>query len=217
MMPSQSKKQHNFMALVANNPSAAKRLKVSQSVGEDFMKADMGKKFKEGGASMKSDLKQDKKVVKKAFSMHDKQAHGGKSTDLTKLKKGGMPKGMMPFEKSKKDVEMKGVKEGSKKDMMMDKKQMMGMKPMMKKGYAEGGMTMVNKGGKMVPDFAADGKGKMAKGGMATMKYAKGGVIAAPMGKVTAGGKRPHGEHTVQTKGMTRGKVVKMNMGGKAC
>jgi hypothetical protein len=76
---------------------------------------------------------------------------------------------------------------------------------------------MVEKGGKMVPDFAADGKGKMAKGGMATMKYAKGGVIAAPMGKVTAGGKRPHGEHTVQTKGMTRGKVVKMNMGGKAC
>ena len=84
------------MALVANNPSAAKRLKVPQSIGEDFMKADMGKKFKEGGASMKSDLKQDKKVVKKAMSMHDKQAHGGKATDLTKLKKGGMPKGMDP-------------------------------------------------------------------------------------------------------------------------
>jgi hypothetical protein len=31
----------------------------------------------------------------------------------------------------------------------------------------KGGMTMVNKGGKMVPDFAADGVGKMAKGGMA--------------------------------------------------
>ena len=178
-MPSQSKKQHNFMALVANNPSAAKRLKVPQSVGEDFMKADMGKKFKEGGASMKSDLKQDKKVVKKALSMHDKQAHGGKKTDLTKLKHGGMmPKGMMPFEKSKKDVEMKGVKEGSKKDMMMDKKQMMGKAP---------------------------------------MKFAKGGMIATSMGKVAAGGKRPHGEHTVQTKGHTKGKIVKMNMGGKAC
>ncbi len=37
----------------------------------------------------------------------------------------------------------------------------------MKKGYADGGMTMVNKGGKMVPSFAADGIGKMAKGGMA--------------------------------------------------
>jgi len=178
MMPSVNKKQHNLMALVANNPAAAKRLKVPQSVGEEFMKADKGKKFKEGGASMKSDIKQDKKVIKKAISMHDKQAHGGKATDLTKLKKGGMPKGMMPFEKSKKDVEMKGVKEGSKKDMMMDKKQMMGKAP---------------------------------------MKFAKGGMIATSMGKVTAGGKRPHGEHTVQAKGHTKGKMVKMSMGGKAC
>tara|TARA_R110000803_G_scaffold123590_1_gene191512 strand:- start:164 stop:652 length:489 start_codon:yes stop_codon:yes gene_type:complete len=31
--------------------------------------------------------------------------------------------------------------------------------------YKEGGMTMVKKDGNMVPDFAADGKGKMAKGG----------------------------------------------------
>jgi hypothetical protein len=36
------------------------------------------------------DLKQDKKLIKKAFSMHDKQEHkGGKGTNLTKLKKGG--------------------------------------------------------------------------------------------------------------------------------
>jgi hypothetical protein len=33
------------------------------------------------------------------------------------------------------------------------------------KKYADGGMPMVNKGGKMVPSFAADGVGKMAKGG----------------------------------------------------
>jgi hypothetical protein len=33
----------------------------------------------------------DKKVVKKAVGMHDKQQHGGKKTDLTTLKKGGMP------------------------------------------------------------------------------------------------------------------------------
>ena len=38
---------------------------------------------------------------------------------------------------------------------------------MMKKGYAAGGVTMpmVEKGGMKVPAFAADGKGKMAKGG----------------------------------------------------
>jgi hypothetical protein len=36
------------------------------------------------------DLKQDKKLIKKAFSMHDKQEHkGGKGTNLSKLKKGG--------------------------------------------------------------------------------------------------------------------------------
>jgi hypothetical protein len=35
------------------------------------------------------DLKQDKKLIKKAFSMHDKQEHPGKKTNLSKLKKGG--------------------------------------------------------------------------------------------------------------------------------
>jgi hypothetical protein len=37
----------------------------------------------------KSDIKQDKKLIKKAFSMHDKQEHPGKHTNLSKLKKGG--------------------------------------------------------------------------------------------------------------------------------
>ncbi len=36
---------------------------------------------------------------------------------------------------------------------------------MKKKGYAKGGLKMVMKGGKKVPFFAADGKGKMAGGG----------------------------------------------------
>ena len=31
--------------------------------------------------------------------------------------------------------------------------------------YKDGGMTMVKKDGKTVPDFAADGKGKMKEGG----------------------------------------------------
>ena len=37
---------------------------------------------------------------------------------------------------------------------------------MAKKGYAAGGMVMVEKAGKKVPAFAADRKGKMAKGGV---------------------------------------------------
>jgi hypothetical protein len=157
-MPSTSKKQHNFMEAVANNPSFAKKAGVPQSVGKDFSNADKGRKFSKGGD--------------------------------------------------------------------------------MKKGYADGGMTMVNKGGKMVPDFAADGKGKMAKGGMAKadMKQDKGMMQKAvnkhegrlhkgePMTKLAKGGmtkmgmvktgKTPDG---VASKGKTKGAVVKMARGGKTC
>ena len=38
----------------------------------------------------KSDISQDKKLIKKAFGMHDKQLHENKKTNLTKLKKGGV-------------------------------------------------------------------------------------------------------------------------------
>lgn len=43
-------------------------------------------------SEMSEDIAQDKKIVKKAFSMHDKQSHEGKKTDLTKLNKGGRAK-----------------------------------------------------------------------------------------------------------------------------
>ena len=39
--------------------------------------------------SEKADIVQDKKIVKKAFKMHDEQEHPGEKTDLSKLKKGG--------------------------------------------------------------------------------------------------------------------------------
>ena len=39
-----------------------------------------------------ADIAQDKKVVKKAFKMHDEQEHEGEKTDLSKLKKGGRAK-----------------------------------------------------------------------------------------------------------------------------
>ena len=47
-MPSTSKKQHNFMAAVANNPAVAKKAGVPHSVGQDFTAADKGKKFGSG-------------------------------------------------------------------------------------------------------------------------------------------------------------------------
>jgi len=136
-MPSKSKKQHNLMAAVANNPAFAKKVGISKSVGEEFMKADKGKKFGSGGALKavdssdnpglsklptevrnkmgymkkggmakkkmnmggmaykeggKADMAQDKKMAKKAVGMHEKQLHGGKKSDLAKLKSGGMTK-----------------------------------------------------------------------------------------------------------------------------
>jgi hypothetical protein len=138
-MPSKSKKQHNLMAAVANNPAFAKKVGISKSVGEEFMKADKTKKFGSGGQALKEvdasenpglsklptearnkmgymkkggmakkkmnmggmaykeggklDMAQDKKTAKKAIGMHESQLHGGKKSDLTKLKKGGMAKG----------------------------------------------------------------------------------------------------------------------------
>ena len=48
-MPSKSKKQHNLMAAVANNPKFAKKVGIPQSVGEDYVEADKCRKFRSGG------------------------------------------------------------------------------------------------------------------------------------------------------------------------
>ena len=100
-----------------------------------------------------------------------------------------------------------------------------------------GGMTMVNKGGKMVPDFAADGVGKMAKGGMAhkdvkmDKKMMQKAVNkhegrlhkGAAMTKLNMGGMAyAKGGYTksadgIATKGKTRGTQVVMKRGGGAC
>jgi hypothetical protein len=57
---------------------------------------------------------------------------------------------------------------------------------MVKAKMAVGGMPMVMKDGKKVPAFAADGKGKMAKGGMTKAKMAVGGGVTKS--KMTASG-----------------------------
>jgi len=77
------------MAAVAHNPAFAKKVGISQSVGKEFNNADKGKTFNKGGAMKHEDIKMDKKVVKKAVGMHDKQQHGGKKTNLSKLARGG--------------------------------------------------------------------------------------------------------------------------------
>ena len=51
----------------------------------------MAKMEKESKKMDKADMKQDKAMIKKAMKMHDAQEHkGGKGTNLSKLKKGGV-------------------------------------------------------------------------------------------------------------------------------
>jgi hypothetical protein len=95
-MPSVSKKQHNFMAAVANNPSFAKKAGVPQSVGKEFNDADKGKTFKRGGdmatkmgkPMMKKGMSMAKDGMKKPTPMAD-TAMGGMGG--MGMKKGGMP------------------------------------------------------------------------------------------------------------------------------
>ncbi len=74
------------MAAVAHSPSFAKKVGIPASVGKDFMAADKGKKFKEGGTMKHSDMKQDMPMMKataeKAVKGHEKRMH--------KMAKGGV-------------------------------------------------------------------------------------------------------------------------------
>jgi hypothetical protein len=88
MMPSTSKKQHNFMAAIANSPSFAKKAGVPQSVGKEFSQADKGRKFERGG-----EMKESKAMAKKEVGF---------------MKKAGAPKSMIKHEKA----EMMGMKKG---------------------------------------------------------------------------------------------------------
>ena len=87
-MPSVSKKQHNFMAAIAKNPSFAKKVGIKPSVGEEFLKADKGRKFREGG-----EMKESKGMMKKEVAF---------------MKKAGAPKSMLKHEMA----EAKGMKKG---------------------------------------------------------------------------------------------------------
>jgi hypothetical protein len=79
-VPSTSKKQHNFMAAVAKNPAFAKKTGVPQSVGKEFLTADKGKKFKEGGAMKKSNP---------FMEMIAKKKEAAAKKPATKMAKGG--------------------------------------------------------------------------------------------------------------------------------
>jgi len=68
------------MAMVANDPKAAKRLGIPQSVGRDYVEADKGRKFGSGGS-----MKESKAMMRKEVSF---------------MKKKGAPKSMIKHEMS---------------------------------------------------------------------------------------------------------------------
>lgn len=106
-MPATSAKQKRFMDAAAHNPAFAKKAGIPGKVAKEFSKESKGMKFKEGG-QMKDDMKQDKSMVKKAVGMHDKQLHGGKKTNLAKLKSGGAV-----FRKAADGIAKKGKTKGT--------------------------------------------------------------------------------------------------------
>ena len=125
-MPSTSKKQHNFMEAIAHSPSFAKKVGIPQSVGKDFANADKGRKFSKGGDTMAT--KMNPRVLQMLMAAKQAQMSRPAAAPMA----GGIPPamkkgGMANFEKSGKDVEPKGMKEGSKKEEAYDKSQM-GMK-----------------------------------------------------------------------------------------
>lgn len=137
-MPSTSKKQHNFMAAVAKNPAFAKKVGIKPSVGEEFLKADKGRKFKEGG-----EMKESKAMVKKEIGF---------------MKKAGAPKSMIKHEQA----EAKGMKKGgmacspaamkktAKTEVKSHEKKMHGMARgggIEVKGKTKGKMIAMKKGG----------------------------------------------------------------------
>jgi hypothetical protein len=81
------------MAAVATNPAVAKKTKIPQSVGKEFMEADKGKKFKGGG-----EMKESKAMVKKEVSFMKKKG-APKSMVKHEMAEAGMKKGGMPMKK----------------------------------------------------------------------------------------------------------------------
>ena len=82
---------------------------------------------------------------------------------------------------------------------------------------AAGGMPMVMKGGKKVPAFAADGKGKMAAGGMAKKKKES---TAKMDSRAERAGRKvtkdiEYDDKMDRMRKMMRGGMTKMRYGGK--
>ena len=205
-MPSVSKKQHNLMAAVAKSPAVAKKTKIPQSVGQEFLEADKGKKFGTGG-----DVN---------------YTYGGKGQINKQRTRGGSIYGVqknVPNINLNKDV---GLKEGGK----VATKKLFGGKETAGEELKEAKALKSGKISKSqyVAGEKAEGHGKGAaktataiKSGKITPKqYAKAETMMCGGGKVkkmasgglAAGHKSADG---IATKGKTKARAVTMKKGGK--
>jgi hypothetical protein len=171
-MPATSEKQKKFMDAAAHNSAFAKQAGIPQSVAQDFSTASKGMKFgKNRSVATRADRQTinnpktnqgGQELFKKGGTMATKMNPGFMA--MMAKKKAGSGK-MAAFEKSGKDVEKKGMKEGSKADMALDKKQMMMKKGGAAKKMASGGSASARADGVAVKGKT---KGKMlSKGGKA--------------------------------------------------
>jgi hypothetical protein len=147
MMPSTSKKQHNFMAAVAHSPKFAKKAGVPMSVGSEFMDADKGKTFRTGKTSSKAGINK------------QKTNHGAMQMPNAMLNKymGKKDGGIMKHDDMAKDMPM--MKKVAKKEVKAHEKSMHKMASGGKvgqlskadgcatKGKSKGTMVKMNKGG----------------------------------------------------------------------
>ena len=141
-MPSVSKKQHGFMAAVANNPKFAKKVGVSKSVGEEFMKSDKGRKFRAGGLK-EVDSDSNPGLAKLPTEVRNKMGY---------MKKGGMAHSDMAKDKPmmKKIAGLEATKIVNKHEKTMHKMAKGGVTRAdgcVSKGHTKGKMISMKKGG----------------------------------------------------------------------
>ena len=115
MVPSKTRRQHMFMEAVSHNPAFAKKVGVPQSVGREFVQADKGRKFAEGGQMKESKAMvgkelafMKKKGAPKSMIKHEKAEYG--------MKKGGKVSG--PYRKAADGIAVKGKTKGKEVKMM---------------------------------------------------------------------------------------------------
>jgi hypothetical protein len=122
------------MAAVANNPKFAKKAGVSSAVGKEFLTADKGKTFKEGGTMKSVDMKKNPGMAKLPTAVRNKmgfmkeggEAHSDIAKDKPMMKKvaakavkghekkmHGMAKGGSVFRKTADGVASKGKTKGT--------------------------------------------------------------------------------------------------------